>query len=112
MKQFEAAEAFLKLVKERPQDFHAYHDSGRDHSVYSIYHAYRAVSINIDTHSGVLSITNATSGQGIMYVSDEVLEELYHWAIDYIEQSKINARVEKDNAAVNELQKYYEDKEC
>lgn len=112
MKQFEAAEAFLALVKARPEDFHASLDNGRDHSVYTISNLYRAVSINIDTHAGVLSVAYPTTGKGIMYASDAVLEELYNWAIGYIEQSKIQDRINKDNAAMYELQKYYEDKEC
>lgn len=109
MKQFEAAEKFLELVKSRPEDFHASLDSGRDHSVYTISNLYRAVSINIDTHGGVLSVANPTSGKGIMYVSDAVLEELYNWSIGYIAQAKINDRINKDNAAMYELDKYYED---
>lgn len=109
MEQFEAAEQFLELVKTRPGDFHAYLDCGRDHSVYTISNVYRAVSINIDTHGGVLSVAKATSGKSIMYVSDAVLEELYNWAIGYIEKSKIQDRINQDNAALRELQGLYED---
>lgn len=112
MGQFEAAEAFLELLKARPEDFHASLDCGRDHSVYTISNVYRAISINIDTHGGVLSVAYPTSGKGIMYVSDVVLEALYNWAIGYIEQSKIQDRINEDNAAMYELQKFYEDKEC
>lgn len=112
MQQFEAAEAFLGLVKARPEDFHASLDTGRDHTVYTISNLHRAVSINIDTHAGVLSVAYPSSGKGIMYVSDAVLEELYNWAIGYIEQEKINDRINKDNAAMYDLQKFYEDKEC
>lgn len=111
MKQFEAADKFLAMVKARPEDFHASFDNGRDHAVYTISNLYRAVSINIDTHGGVLSVANPTTGKGIMYVSDDGLEELYNWAIGYIEQEKISDRVNKDNAAMYELFKFYEDKE-
>lgn len=110
MKQFEAADLFLEFLKSHPQDFHASLDSGRDHSVYTITNMCRAVSINIDTHGGVLSVANSTSGKCIMYVSDKTLEELYNWAIGYIAQAKVNDRINKDNVAVNELLTFYKDK--
>lgn len=111
MQKYEAAEKFLEMVKNHPDDFFASLDSGRDHNVYTISNMYRAVSINIDTHSGRLDITGAPSGKCIMYAEESVLEELYNWAIGHIAAAKIQDQVNKDNSAMYELFKYYEEKE-
>lgn len=110
MKQYEAAVQFLNLLREHPEHFTASLDSGRDHCTYTISNAYRAVSINIDTHSGKFVAVGATSGKAIMYVDEEVMEELYNWAIGYMAKAKIQNQVDKDNAAMYELIKFYEGK--
>lgn len=107
MKQYEAAAKFLELVKTHPDDFHAVHDTGRDHSVYSIKNLYRAVSINIDTQGGFFKVVQAGTGSSIMYAEDAVLEELYNWSIGYIAQSKVNDRIGKDNASLRILEEFY-----
>lgn len=106
MKKYEAAQAFLELVKSHPGDFTASVDSGRDHCIYTVRHVMKNVSISIDTTGGIKAVSPHT-GLYIQFVSEEVLRELYQWASEKISNEKLQSEINKDNLVINGLIEYY-----
>ena len=110
MEQFEAGNEFIQLVKTHPDDFTAKHETTSDCDLYVIRHKYRAVSITIEAKGTFIRVIQSSTGDSFNYVKNEVLQELLKWAEDRIEEDKIQAKVDKDNSAINTLFEFYENR--
>lgn len=108
MKQFEAGDEFLKLVLANPKDFTAVRDTGRDHDCYIIRNNYRAVSVCINVSGGNARVEPFNNA--LNYIRPEVVQKLVTWAEDKIEEDKIQAKIDRDNEAVNLLTEFYSKK--
>lgn len=110
MKQFEAGDKFLQLVQENPKDFTVTRDTGRDHDHYVIRNVYRSVSVCLNVCGDIVIAQPGSNGQVLNYVRPEVAKKLLAWAEDKIEEDKIQAKVDRDNTAINLLLDYYTQK--
>lgn len=108
MKQYQAAEKFIELLKSNPQDFSASIDSGRDHYMYIIKNNYRAVSISIDSTNHMLSNSPQTAND-LNFVPSEELNFLCEWVEKRIAEDKIQKQIDSDNKLINNLLDHYEE---
>lgn len=109
MKQYQAAEKFIELLKSNPQDFSASIDSGRDHYMYIIKNNYRAVSIRIDSNNNNVLSNSPQTANDLNFVPSEELNFLGEWVQKRIAEDKIQKQIDSDNELINNLLEYYEE---